>query len=103
MILQDMHVHLQRQFYDEHKDQLITLYTWSKIPLDYHKRLYLLFLFERFDKDSMPEWAVDWLEAAKEFAEKQFPICTICGVHSLGEMCGGEEWKEAIYFSFEYH
>ena len=32
LILQDLHVHLQRELFNKHKSQITTLYKWYKIP-----------------------------------------------------------------------
>ena len=90
-MLQDSHVAEQRQFYDAHKDKCSDFWEWNDLPLDNQQQVYMLVLKERFDSTEMKKWEIDWFEGFKSYLEKHYTICPICGIYSLGEMCGGKK------------
>lgn len=103
LILQDLHVHQQRKFYEEHKKHLDTVFTLSGSLLKIKDQLLLLVLMRRFEEEKMEAWHRNWYKAIEGYAKEYFPICTFCGIYSVGDMCGREEWNEPIYLRFEYN
>ena len=99
IILQDRHVAEQRKFYDLYKDKSSDFWGWNDLPLDKIQKVFMLVLKERFDKNLMKDWEKNWFEGFKSYLNKYHPICTICGIPSIGEMCG-EEKKDAPYLQF---
>ena len=54
----------------------------------------------------MEGWTGLWYKAFKDYADDFFPICNICGIHSIGDMCTGrmeneKKWDQPIYISFD--
>jgi len=100
LLLQDSHVENQRIFYETHKEHLTDIYKWKKAPIPPVEQLYLLVLVERFDKNQLVDWKLRWYNAFKETMDKEFPICTICGIPKIGSMCREKEWKHPLYVRF---
>ena len=88
LILQDEHVARQREWYDSHKGLIGTsALQFLLLPLSWPDIILLLVLRERFDPNERQDWEKYWAWSASEWMKKEHPICTICGVHSLGDMC----------------
>src|SRR5258706_1110605 len=87
LLLQDSHVENQRIFYETHKEHPTDIYKWKKAPIPPVEQLYLLVLVKRFDKNQLVDWKLRWYNAFKETMDKEFPICTICGIPKIGSMC----------------
>ena len=79
-----------------------TLYNWRRIPVIQLEQFYMLILIERFDKEKLKGWKLDWYNAFQSYAEEHFKMCTICGLPKIGRMCNDKvwNWKHPIYVHF---
>jgi hypothetical protein len=101
-MLQDHHIAEQRESYDAHKCKYSKFWEWNNLPLSHQQKVYMLVLKERFDNNIMSNWEKDWFKGFRNYLEKHHPTCPICGIYSLGDMCG-ETQEITPYAQFLFH
>src|ERR1700679_2020188 len=88
LIMQDEHVSEQRKWYDLYKDFAdLPVLQFLGLTMPWHEKIFILILRERFDSPRRMEWERQWFLSATEWLKKDYPICTICGIYSIGDMC----------------
>ena len=91
-LMQEEHVAIQQMIDEEYKQIFHGSNYFISCDMDLNlKWFFFIILKQRFDKEELTAQEKVYIEALADWMEKHAPICNVCGIHSLGEMCRGDE------------
>ena len=108
LLLQDRHVSQQREEYEscykvftrfEKEDHMIfpSEFDWLN-----DEWFYYIILKQRFHPELLSENEQIHIEGLQPWLEQHVPICTICGLRSLGSMCESEKRFKGVFLQWEF-